>query len=104
MKLCFFTPNTKEYIIRRDLTSLGLFISSDHRGIYLDINILILLKTIFINRSSQESRLLTSTNPHIVIKYINEIMKYSSKYNIITQVSTIQTQIDDNTISTLDMN
>lgn len=60
---CFCTPHVEEFIFRCGITPFDLLTSSDHRGIYLDINILAYLKDSFTNLPTLDSRLLTATNP-----------------------------------------
>ena len=45
----FFTPRIEEYIVRCGVIPFDLFSYSDHRGVYLDINILCFLKDSVIN-------------------------------------------------------
>ena len=59
----FCTPHIEKFIIRCGINPFDLFTSSDHRGLYLDVNIFSYLKYSSTTPSTPKSRLLISTNP-----------------------------------------
>lgn len=86
----YYIQNRGRYIVRRVITPFDIFTSSEHRYIYLDINLLIFLNITFINYPTLDTRLLTSTNPHAVLKCKTELIKRLTKHDMIPQVNTIQ--------------
>ena len=53
---CFCTPHIEKYLIRCGITPFDLFTSTDHREIYLNINILLYLKQSFTNPLTPDSQ------------------------------------------------
>ena len=78
--------------------------SSKHRGINLDINIVVFIKDSFTNPQNPVVIIITSTNPRVINQYKKELIKILTKHNIITQVNIIQKKIDTGFISKTDTN
>ena len=74
----FCTPHIEKFIIRCGINPFDLFISSDYRALYLDINILSYLKDSSTTHPTPESRLLISTNPRAANQYTKALCNFSS--------------------------
>ena len=94
---CFCTPHIKDFIISCEMTPFDLFTSSDHRGIYLDVNILAYWRNFSIISPTSDSRLLSSTNSRATTQYKQELMKLFLK-----TINIIQRKIDNNSINESD--
>ena len=82
----FCTSHIEKFILRCGITLFDLFISSDNRGLYLDIKILTYLKDSFTSPPTPESRLLISINQRATTQYKKELMRLFLKHNVITNI------------------
>lgn len=99
----FFTPHLEKFILRCGISTFDLFTSSDHRGLYLDINILVYLKDSSTSPPTLESRLLISTNPRATTQYKRELMRLFLQNNVLPNIKIIQKKIENKSLNESDM-
>ena len=99
----FCIPHIEKFIIRCGITPFDLFTSSDHRGLYLNINIFSYLKGSSTTPPTPESRLLVSTNPKATNQYKKDLMQLFLQHNVLKNITIIQTKIENSSLNESDM-
>ena len=100
---CFCTPHIEDFIISCGANPFDLFISSNHREIFLDVNLLSYQKDSSTTPPTPNSRLLISTNPRTTTQYKKELMKLFLENDIINKTKIIKKNIDNNCIKESNM-
>ena len=77
--------------------------TSDHRGLYLDVDIIRYLSNPFIDLAQTQNRLLSSTHPQKVSQYKKELIKYISSRNVIEKANEIQKKINNKSLNESNM-
>ena len=95
----FCTPHIEKFIIRCGITPFDFFTSSDHRGLYLNINIFSYLKDSSTTPPTPESRLLVSTNPKATNQYKKDLMQLFLQHNVLKNITIIQTKIENSSLN-----
>ena len=73
--------------------------TSDHRGLYLDIDIIQYLRNPFIDLAKNNNRLLSSTHPKKVSKYKEVLIKYISARKVTVKANAIQNKINNKSLN-----
>ena len=75
-----------------------------HRGIHLDINIVVFIKDSFTNLQNPVLRIIISTNPRVINQYKKELLKIQTKHNTNSVISHIKTFPDFKPITPIEHN
>ena len=73
--------------------------SSDHRGLYLDIYIIQYLRNPFIDLVKNNNILLSSTHPNKMSKYKEVLIKYISARKVTVKANAIQNKINNKSLN-----
>ena len=76
---------------------------SDHRGLYIDIDLVLFLKCPLHQFITNNESLLRTNNPKCVTKYKTYIMEHMQQHDLFNKGQIIQNKINDHTISQLDI-
>ena len=77
--------------------------TSDHRGLHLDIDIIQYLRNPFIDLAKNNNRLLSSTHPKKVSKYKKVLIEYISARKATDKANAIQNKINNKSVDESDM-
>ena len=77
--------------------------TSDHRELYIDIDLALFLKDPLHQFITNNERLLQTNNPKCVTKYKTHLMKHMQQHDIFNRGHIIQNKINDHTVSQLDI-
>ena len=93
------TPFIKHY----DILSFDFITTSDHRSLYIDIDLALFIKYPLHQFITKTDRLVRINNPKYVTKYKAHLMKHMQQHDVFSRRQIIQTKINNNIISKLDI-
>ena len=93
----FATEDVLPFIYSSGIEPFFSTVHSDHRGLFLDLDVTGLLGGKTENLLPPQLRAISSTSPHIA-KYINQLHKYLDQHNVIPRSQTIFAVLQNSTI------
>ena len=97
------TSEIYKFITKCGILPFCTIMTSDYRGLYLDIDIIQYLRNPFINLAKNNNRLLSSTHPKKVSEYKEVLIKYISARKVTDKTNAIQKKINNKSLNESDM-
>ena len=99
----FCTKNIYKFILECGILPFFSIMTSDHRGLYLDVDIIQYLRNPFIDLAHTQNRLLSSTHSKKVFQYKKVLIEYISSRNAIEKVNEIHKKINNKNLNESNM-
>ena len=97
------TNNIYKFILKCGILPFFSIMISNHRGLYLDVDIIQYLRNPFIDLAQTQNRLLSSTHPKKVSQYKQALIEYISSRNATKKSTEIQNKINNKSLNESNM-